>query len=72
MESFVVCRALKAQEAAKKAARLAERQQGGPDTASRAPTSTQTKEDFPNVRCIPALFAPLCGTFCRQMPWRTM
>ncbi len=42
-------RALKAQEAAKKASRLSERQQGGGDLQSRAPTTTQTKEDSPKV-----------------------
>ena len=44
-------RALKAQEAAKKAKQLSGHQVGGPDAAegSRAPTTTQTREDNPKV-----------------------
>ncbi|BDA47392.1 Inner membrane protein PPF-1, chloroplastic [Coccomyxa sp. Obi] len=42
-------RALKAQEAAKKAAQFSQRQQGGNDVPSRAPTTTQTKEASPKV-----------------------
>lgn len=53
-------RALKAQEAAKKAAQLAERQQGGGDLQSRAPTTTQTKEASPKVAYLIAL--PLLST----------
>lgn len=44
-------RALKAQEAAKKAGQLSQRQQGGNDVPSRAPTTTQTKEASPKVLC---------------------
>ena len=47
---FFLCRALKAQEATKKAKQMA--QVGGPDSqVSRAPTTTQTREDDPKVRC---------------------
>lgn len=51
MPSCHVHRALKAQEAAKKAKQLSQHQVGGPDTAegSRAPTTTQTREDNPKV-----------------------
>jgi hypothetical protein len=66
---FAHNRALRAQEAAKRAAQLSERQQGGGDLQSRAPTTTQTKEASPKVQispmtnsvgaicCLPSLYA---------------
>jgi hypothetical protein len=53
----LLSRALKAQEASKRAKQLSQQQVGGPDTAtSRAPTTTQTREDDPKVRMHALLF----------------
>ena len=49
MTCLLACRQLKAQEAAKKQASV-QKQSGGADVQSKAPTTTQSKADDPKVR----------------------